>query len=120
MAKILLVTDNKEIETVVHTTLLNHEFWTSTDVVTILDIMKVECPDIVMFDSDLKIDLKPLFRDIKNFQSIILLLKGEKSLKQEIVSDAHLFISKPIDTILLKSKNYTFSMLVMNKDYLLE
>ena len=103
MAKILLVTDNKEVETVVQTTLLDHEFLTSTDVITILDIMKVESPDIVMFDSDLKIDLKSLFRELKNFQAIILLLVGEKSLTQDIISNTHLFISKPINATLLKS-----------------
>ena len=103
MAKILLVTDNKETETVVQTTLLNHEFLISADEITILDIMKVEAPDIVMFDSDLKINLKSLFREFKNFQTIVMLLVGEESLTQDIISNAHLFISKPIDTNLLKS-----------------
>lgn len=103
MAKILLVTDDKKIETVVQTTLLDHEFLISTDGVTILDIMKVEAPDIVMFDSDTNIDLKQIYRKLKDFQTIIMLVMGEKEFPPEIISTAHLFISKPINQILLKS-----------------
>ena len=80
MAKILLVTDDKKIETVVQTTLLDHEFLISTDGVTILDIMKVEAPDIVMFDSDTNIDLKQIYRKLKDFQTIIMLVMGMKLL----------------------------------------
>ena len=40
MAKILLVTDNINIQTVVQTTLLEHEFLISSDETTIMDILR--------------------------------------------------------------------------------
>ena len=103
MAKILLVTENIEIKTVVQTTLLNHEFLEATDSQAILDIMKVEAPDIVIFDSDSDIDVKHIYRSIKDFQSIIMLIMGEKEFSPEIIASAHLFISAPINQTLLKS-----------------
>lgn len=103
MAKILLVTENMAIKTVVQTTLLNHEFIEATDDLSILDIMKVEAPDIVMLDSDSNIDIKTTYRSIKDFQVIILLLMGEKDFPPEVVASAHLFVSTPINQALLKS-----------------
>ncbi len=103
MAKILLVTDNIDINTVVQTTLLDHEFLTTTDETTILDIMKVESPDIVMLDSELKGDIKSVYRKIKDFQTIILLLMGETEFPQEMLSNSHLFVSVPINPTVLKT-----------------
>ena len=103
MAKVLLVSDNKDIQTMAQTTLLDHEFLISTDKTTIMDIMKVETPDIVMFDTDCDEDLKAIFRIIKNFQVILLLLMGEKECSQEILSNSHLFVSVPVNQNLLKS-----------------
>ncbi len=103
MAKILLVTDNIDIQTVVQTTLLEHEFLISSDETTIMDIMKVDTPDIVMFDTDCEKDFKHLYRNLKNFQVIILLLLGKKECSQDILSNAHLFVSVPINQNILKS-----------------
>ncbi|MCR5266383.1 MAG: HAMP domain-containing histidine kinase [Cyanobacteria bacterium RUI128] len=103
MAKVLLVSDNKDIQTMAQTTLLDHEFLISTDETTIMDIMKVETPDIVMLDTDSNKDLKTIFRIIKNFQVIILLLMGEKECSQEILSNSHLFVSVPVNQNILKS-----------------
>lgn len=103
MAKILLVTDNINIQTVVQTTLLEHEFLISSDETTIMDIMKVDTPDIVMFDTDCEKDFKHLYRNLKNFQVIILLLLGKKECSQDILSNAHLFVSVPINQNILKS-----------------
>lgn len=103
MAKILLVTDNIDISTVIQTTLLEHEFLQSTDETTVLDIMKVEAPDIVMIDSEIKEDIKSIYRKIKDFQTIILLLMGETDFPQEMLTNSHLFVSVPINPAVLKT-----------------
>ncbi|MCM1265865.1 MAG: HAMP domain-containing histidine kinase [Candidatus Gastranaerophilales bacterium] len=104
MAKILLISDNKNIQTVIHTTLLNHEFLIATDETTVTDIMKVDAPDIVMLDSDIQnLDLKSVYRKIKDFETIVLLIMQEKDFPPEIQANAHLFVSVPINQNLLKS-----------------
>lgn len=103
MAKILLITDDIDNSTMVQTTLLEHEFLISTDKTAILDIMKVETPDTVILDTNSNLDIKPLFRLIKDFQTIKLLLIGEKEVTQDILSNAHQFVSLPINQTLLKS-----------------
>lgn len=103
MAKILLVTDNINISTVIQTTLLEHEFLQSTDETTVLDIMKVEAPDIVMIDSEIKEDIKSIYRKIKDFQTIILLLMGETDFPQEMLTNSHLFVSVPINPAVLNT-----------------
>lgn len=103
MAKILLVTDNIDTSTTVQTTLLEHEILVSADETTILDIMKVESPDIVMIDTNTNFDIKPTFRIIKEFQSIRLLLIGEKNVPQDMLINSHQFVSLPLNSTLLKS-----------------
>lgn len=104
MAKILLISDNINIQTITQTTLLNHEFLIASEETTIIDIMKVEAPDIVMFDSDIKnLDLKSVYRNIKDFETIILLIMQEKEFPPEIQTNAHLFVSVPVNQTLLKS-----------------
>lgn len=104
MAKILLVSDNRDIQTKFQTTLLNHEFIIAVDEMTIMDVMKVEAPDIVVLDSDSdNADLKSIYRKIKNFEMIIMLLMGKKEFSPEIQAGGHLFVSLPINPILLKS-----------------
>lgn len=103
MAKILLVSDNKETESVVETTLLNHEVISATDYTSVMDIMKVEMPDVVMLDSDMEIENKQLYKRVKDFPVIVLLIMGEKEFPQDIISNAHVYISKPINQELLKS-----------------
>lgn len=104
MAKILLVSDNRDIQTKFQTTLLNHEFIIAVDEMTIMDVMKVEAPDIVVLDSDSdNADLKSIYRKIKDFETIIMLLMGEKEFSPEIQAGGHLFVSMPINSILLKS-----------------
>lgn len=104
MAKILLISDDKNIQTIIQTTLLNDEFLIEFDLVNIMDIMKVETPDVVMIDSEVKnIDLKALYRNIKNFHSIIFLIMGETQFPQELLLNSHLFCSLPINQSVLKS-----------------
>ena len=103
MAKVLLVSDNMDVKTSVQTTLLEHEFLTSADPTVILDVMKVDTPDIVMFDSESNIDIKSIYRMIKDFQTIILLIMGEHTFPQEVMDNSHIFVSNPINPTLLKS-----------------
>ena len=103
MAKVLLITDNIDTKTTIQTTLLDYEVITSEEPVTILDIMKVEMPDIVMFDMDSAFDIKAIYRNIKDFQVIKLVILGDKSAPQDILSNSHLFVSRPINAELLKA-----------------
>ena len=103
MAKILLISDNIDIKTTVQTSLLDYEVLISVDNVVILDVMKVDTPDIVMVDSDAKIDIKNLYRMIKDFQCILLLIMGSTEVSTEVMTNSHLFVSKPVNTKLLKS-----------------
>ena len=104
MSKILLVSDNKEVQTDIQTTLLNHEFEVCYDEVLIADSMQVDTPDIVMLDSDIEaIDIRSVYKTVKNFGVIILLIMREKEVPTEILTNAHLFVSYPLNKTLLKS-----------------
>ena len=103
MAKILLITDNIDTSSSVQSTLVEHEFLVSVDKVAILDIMKVEAPDIVMIDTCSELDIKDIHRQIKDFPTLLLLLMGEKDIAHEIISNAHQFVSLPINQVILKS-----------------
>lgn len=104
MAKILLVSDNKDVQTDIQTTLLNHEFEVCSDEVLIADSMQVDTPDIVMLDSDVEsVDIRSIYKTVKNFGVIILLIMREKEIPTEILTNAHLFVSYPLNKTLLKS-----------------
>ena len=103
MAKILVVSDNQDIITLVQSTLLNHDILVSVDETAILDIMKVDTPDIVMLDADCDSDIKSVFRLVKNFQTILLLIMGDKEIPQEVIANSHIYVAKPINQVLLKS-----------------
>ena len=102
MAKILLITNNQDISSTVQTTLVEHEFFVSIDEQNITDIMKVETPDFVIFDTAENMDLQPIYRKIKDFPVVILLLIGNNSIPQEILDGAHQFLSLPINSEVLK------------------
>ena len=104
MAKILLVSDNIDVQTDIQTTLLNHDFEVYTDELAIADELQVDTPDIVMLDSDIEsIDIRTVYKHIKNYGVIILLIMREKEFPNEIQSNAHLFVSYPLNKTLLKS-----------------
>lgn len=104
MAKILLISDNIDIQTDIQTTLLNHEFDIYTDALTIADAMKVDTPDIVMIDSDIQsADLRTIYKTVKNYEVIILLIMRDSEVPNEILTNAHLFVSYPLNKPLLKS-----------------
>ena len=104
MAKILLVSDNKDVQTDIQTTLLNHEFEVCFDEVLIADSMQVDTPDIVMLDSDIElVDIRSIYKTVKNFGVIILLIMREKEIPTEILTNAHLFVSYPLNKTLFKS-----------------
>lgn len=102
MAKVLLITDNTDTKSVIQTTLLEDDIVVSSDEIIILDTMKVEVPDIVLFDMDSSFDIKNIYRKINDFPCVKLIIVGEKTVPNDILSDAHLFVSSPINTSLLK------------------
>lgn len=104
MAKILLVSDDINVQTQVQTTLLNQEFTVLTEELSIIDTVKVDTPDVIMFDSNVgNLDLKFIYRNIKDYETIILLLFNDKEFPPEIQNNAHLFVSLPINQAILKS-----------------
>lgn len=108
MAKILLISDNIDVQTDAQTTLLNHEFDICVDKVAIEDTMQVHTPDIVMIDSDTNnIDFRMIYNVIKKYEVIILLIMREKEFSNEILNNAHLFVDYPFNKTLLKSTVYS-------------
>lgn len=103
MTKILLITENNDIISNIQMTLAEHEILSSFDSIAITDIMKVESPDVVIFDTTLDFDIKPIYKQIKDFPAIKLLITGEKEIPQDILTDAHQFIGFPINQSILKA-----------------
>lgn len=104
MAKILLVSDNEKYEKDIKSILSGHEIITAPDEVLILDILKVENPDIVIFDCDIEsLDLKSIYRQIKEFNTISILIINKKEVSKDILSHANMFISAPFSSSVLKA-----------------
>ncbi|MBR3890067.1 hypothetical protein IKJ53_06085 [bacterium] len=104
MAKILLVTDDINLETDVQTTLLTHEIEVMAEEIDIADSMNVDVFDIVMLDSALKSsDIRNVYKTVKKYNSIVLLVMRDEDAPNEILSTAHLFVSYPLNKDLLKS-----------------
>jgi len=104
MAKVLLVSDNKSYIDEIKSILSLYEVVVSSDEVLIIDILKVENPDIVIFDCDIDtIDFKYIYRQIKEFSVISILLLNKKTVTKDILSHANMFISVPFTPTVLKS-----------------
>ena len=104
MAKVLLVSENKNYEKEIKTILAGHELITSCDEVLIIDVLKVENPDIVIFDCDIEsVDFKYLYRQIKEFNVITILLLNDKVVTKDILNHANMFISAPFSPTVLKA-----------------
>ncbi len=104
MAKVLLVSENKNYEKEIKTILAGHELITSCDEVLIIDVLKVENPDIVIFDCDIEsVDFKYLYRQIKEFNVITILILNDKVVTKDILNHANMFISAPFSPTVLKA-----------------
>jgi len=104
MTKFLLISEDSEKEGVIREVFSSDEVLVSVDETLIFDILKVEEPDIVIIDGDIKsLDLKSLCRKIKQFSSISLLIFGENKLNKDITHNINLFISAPIDKKILSA-----------------
>ena len=102
MAKILLVSDNKDYEKEIKSILSGHEVITTTDETLILDVLKVENPDIIMLDCDIEsFDLKLLYRQLKEFNIINILILNKKKVTKDILNHANMFISTPFSPTVL-------------------
>ena len=104
MTKFLLISEDSEKEGVIKEVFAQDEVTTCVDETMILDILKVEEPEIVIIDGDLSTtDLKPLCRKIKQFPVIMMLIIGEKEHNKDVTHNINLFIKAPIDKKLLSA-----------------
>ena len=78
MTKFLLISEDSEKEKIIRGVCSSDEILMSTDETYIFDVLKVEEPDIVIVDGDVKsLELKPLCKKIKQFPLIILMILVE-------------------------------------------
>ena len=104
MTKFLLISEDSEKEQIINEVFPSDEINTLTDETSIFDSLKVEEPDIVIIDGDIKtLDLKPLCRKIKQYPVITLLLFGETDHNKDVTHNINLFIKTPIDKKLLSA-----------------
>ena len=104
MTKFLVISEDKEKESIIRETCPEDEIIVSTDEVFVIDALKVEEPDIVIIDGDLQcLDLKHLMRQIKQYPVIILLILGDIQHNKDVTHNANLFIKTPIDKNLLSA-----------------
>ena len=102
MTKFLLISEDSEKEQTIKSIFKSDEVLTCIDETLILDILKVEEPDIVIIDGDIdNLDLKPICRKIKSFPVIVLMILGEKEHNKDVMHNVNLFIKMPIDEKLL-------------------
>ena len=104
MTKFLLISEDIEKEKVLNEVCPSDEVIRTTDEMFVFDALKVEEPDIVVVDGDIKsLDLKPLCRKIKQYPVIILMVLGEVQHNKDVTHNANLFIKTPIDKPLLSA-----------------
>ena len=102
MTKFLLISEDKEKNSIIREAFSSDEVIQAAEETVIFDSLKVEEPDIVIVDGDLQnLDLKPLFRKIKQYPVIILMILGKKEYNKDVTHNANLFIKSPIDKKLL-------------------
>lgn len=104
MTKFLLISEDGEKEKIIREVFSSDEVISTVDEMLIFDALKVEEPDIVIIDGDIKnLDLKPLCRKIKQYPVVILLILGEVQHNKDVTHNANLFIKTPIDKKLLSA-----------------
>ena len=104
MTKFLLISEDNGKEKIIKSTFPSDEVLVCTDETLIIDILKVEEPDIIIIDGDIEsLDLKQLCRKIKQFPVVILLILGEKEHNKDVTHNVNLFIKTPIDKKLLSA-----------------
>ena len=85
MTKFLLISEDSEKEALIREICSSDEVISTADEVFALDNLKVEEPDIVIIDGDIKsLELKSLCRKIKQFSAITLLIFGEKKHNKDV------------------------------------
>ena len=98
MTKFLLISEDSEKENIIREAFSSEEIILATDETSIFDVLKVEEPDIVIIDGDLKsLELKSLCRKIKQYPVIILMILGEVEHNKDVTHNVNLFIKSPID-----------------------
>ena len=104
MTKFLLISEDSGKEKIVREVFSSDEVISTVDEMMIFDTLKVEEPDIVIIDGDIKcFDLKPLCRKIKQYPVVTLLILGEVSHNKDVTHNVNLLIKTPIDKKLLSA-----------------
>ena len=98
MTKFLLISEDNEKENLIREACSSDEIILAMNETSIFDVLKVEEPDIVVIDGDIKsLELKSLCRKIKQYPVIILLILGEVDHNKDVTHNVNLFIKSPID-----------------------
>lgn len=94
MGRVLFVTDSEERANLYQKVLSAHEYQTSQDETEVEDILKVETPEVVIVDCDIKeLELKSVIKLIKYYPAILILALGETTIGKEVTNHANLIIS---------------------------
>ena len=102
MTKFLLISGDSEKNNIIQSAFPSEEVLMFLDETMIFDVLKVEEPDVVIIDGDVKeLDLKSLCRKIKQYPVVTLLLVGEKEHNKDVTHNINLFIKTPIDNNIL-------------------
>ena len=102
MTKFLLISCDTEKERTIKETFPSDEVITTSEEVQIFDILNIEEPDIVILDDLLDSTfLKSIFRKIKQFPVIMVLILNNGTPNKDITHSVNLFITNPIDKKLL-------------------
>ncbi len=104
MTKFLLISEDSGKEKIVREVFSSDEVISTVDEMMVFDALKVEEPDIVIIDGDIKcLELKLLCRKIKQYPVVTLLILGEVSHNKDVTHNINLFIKTPIDKKLLSA-----------------
>src|SRR5574344_624231 len=111
MANILLISDNPKKIDVIKTMLIKNgfDFNFAYDETNIIDIIKVETPDIIIFDNNFKsLNLVKITQKIKSFSDNImsLLIFEDENISPELEKSVNAFMKEPIsENVLISTIN---------------
>lgn len=115
MIRIFLISDRIEVTEKFKNLLKLNNYCVDavSDIQIISDLAKIEPPDIIIFDTETKLDFKVLVKSIKPFceNAIVLLLTSEKFCNRELIKYANGFIPEGAnDDIVLGTLNMNLRM----------
>ena len=114
MVKILFISDRedkiKEYNTIFSAN--KYEIYASADQTHILDLVNVDCPDIIILDSETKLlDIKSINKKIKSLNEnlIVILLTAKESVEKDLIKYANAIITDDMSSnIILATVDINF------------